>query len=83
MPRMNAANIFDSMQVIDRIDRDLTPESKKELYLYVPLSSLTQNSTFYYFLLDPIQSLIANSATNQDVVMVLSAWSALRQTKSA
>lgn len=49
MQRMHAVNVFDSMQVIDRIDRNLTPESKKELYLYVPLPSLTQNSNGLLF----------------------------------
>ncbi len=63
--------IFDSMQVIDRIDRNLTPESKTELYLYVPLPSLTQN--MFKFLLDPLQSCTASSVTNQLVVMMLSA----------
>ena len=45
----HVAKIFDAMQVIDRIDRNLTPESKKELYLYVPVPSLTQNSNYLLF----------------------------------
>lgn len=46
---MHAADMFDVMQVIDRIERNLTPESKKELYLYVPFPSLTPKSNDLLF----------------------------------
>ncbi len=77
MPRVDAANIFDSMQVIDRIDRNLTPESKKELYLYVPLPSLTQNSTYLLFARSHVCmycKLCHKSSCDDDIVSMVLEW---------
>ena len=77
MQRMHAVNVFDSMQVIDRIDRNLTPESKKELYLYVPLPSLTQNSTYLLFARSHVCmycKLCHKSSCDDDIVSMVLEW---------